>query len=44
MVSIARDLTGRRDDADRGDDLRLARSVASRLFPSPPGPADDSDG
>ena len=43
MVSIARDLTGRRDDADRGDDLRLAQSVASQLFPTPPGRDDDSD-
>ena len=43
MVSIARDLTGRRDDADRGDDLRLAQSVASHLFPTPPGRDDDSD-
>jgi len=43
MVSIARDLTSRRDDADRGDDLRLARSVASQLFPAPHGRADDPD-
>jgi hypothetical protein len=43
MVSIARDLTSRRDDADRGDDLRLARSVARQLFPAPPGGADDPE-
>ena len=43
MVSIARDLTGRRDDADRGDDLRLAQSVASQLFPTPLRRDDDSD-
>ena len=43
MVSIARDLTGRRDDADRGDDLRFAQSVASQLLPTPPGRDDDSD-
>jgi PAS domain S-box-containing protein len=43
MVSIARDLTGRRDDADRGEDLRLARSVARQLFPAPPDGEADPD-
>jgi len=43
MVSIARDLTGQRDDADRGEDLRLARSVARQLFPAPPESPDDPD-
>jgi len=43
MVSIARDLTGQRDDADRGEDLRLARSVARQLFPAPPEGPDDPD-
>jgi PAS domain S-box-containing protein len=43
LVSIARDLTGRRDDADRGEDLRLAQSVASQLFPTPSGRDDDPD-
>jgi len=43
MVSIARDLTSRQDDADRGDDLRLARAVASQLFPGPAERADEAD-
>jgi len=37
------DLTGQRDDADRGEDLRLARSVARQLFPAPPESPDDPD-
>jgi len=43
MVSIARDLTRRQDDADHGDDLRLASSVARQLFPRTPEREDDSD-
>jgi PAS domain S-box-containing protein len=44
MVSIARDLTrDQRDDGDRENDLRLARTVASQLFPSAPGRPDGSD-
>jgi PAS domain S-box-containing protein len=43
MVSIARDLTRPQDDADRGDDLRLGRSVANQLFPGSPERADASD-
>jgi PAS domain S-box-containing protein len=43
LVSIARDLTRRQDDADHGDDLRLAGAVASQLFPRTSGREDDSD-
>ena len=43
LVSIARDLTRPQDDAVRGDDQRLARSVASQLFPEPHERTDDSD-
>jgi PAS domain S-box-containing protein len=44
MVSIARDLTSdRQDDAGREEDLRLAQTVASQLFPPAPGRPDGSD-
>jgi PAS domain S-box-containing protein len=43
IVSIARDLTDRRDNTDYRDDPELGRSVASELSPPHPGRPDGSD-
>jgi PAS domain S-box-containing protein len=43
MVSIARNLSDRREAADREADLELARRVAGHLFPEGPAQAQDID-